>query len=157
MTNTGGLDKGTIVRHAFPFVRFVLACGLLAATQLAAQSPTDRANMKRLVGNWHHENPLGPGLYKAHNLVTMEGNSLVFYSVPDEDNALLNILKGDKAWMYRFKLDGRRIIGKWNAVAAVSLSGVVSEDFRELQFRRVLNNAGGSPREIVDVQIYHKE
>ena len=113
--------------------RFWLLIVLLAVAQLAAQSPTDLANMKRLVGNWRTDSRQG-----CHFAFSLKANNIVVTLVIDRDDLDVNVLKGDEKSFGRFRLGGRRLNGAVNVGAShgtVLLTGIVSEDFRQIHWR----------------------
>jgi len=119
--------------HAFDLIPFLLIGGLLAVAQLEAQSPTDLANMKRLVGNWRTDSRQG-----CHFAFSLKANNIVVTLVIDRDDLDVNVLKGDKKSFGRFRLGGRRLNGAVNMGAGrgtVLLTGIVSEDFRQIHWR----------------------
>ncbi len=124
----------------FYLVFLLLIGGVFPVGELEAQSPTDLANMKRLVGNWNTQADR-PHNGKAHTLITMDGHDLVAYLVWDADNVPANGLKGDTILLYRFRLQGRRIVGR--RVTGEPLTGIVSESFRQIDWEvsRARHNA----------------
>jgi hypothetical protein len=137
---------------SFYLIALLLIGGLLATTRLEAQSPADLANMKRLVGNWQGDTPQHDPTRQGHLFITMKGNSLQGYLVWDVDNVLSNRLKGDQILLYTFRLSGRRLVGQ-STQTPKPLTGIVSQDFRQLQFHFVLTGTS-MPDSVVS---YHRE
>lgn len=67
-----------------------------------------------------------------HYEFAIDGGKVAVTSVADSDDDYRLTLKGDRREVGWFKVDGRRIRGKWHRQ---DMNGAFSEDFRELTLR----------------------
>jgi hypothetical protein len=101
-------------------------------TASTAPSPEDIANMDGLVGNWRSGATQSDII---HYEFSLQGNGIIVKTVAYSDNVAANTLKGDKAYYAKFHLSGRRLNGNLENSRRAPLTGIVSENFRQIDWR----------------------